>query len=68
MKFKLYEENGKQVIERLVFPRFKGIVTMGQLSDIEDVEWIDDCTDAMELARTMRSAGEFLIKGHQIEK
>ena len=64
MKFKLYEKDGKQVIERLVYPRFTGVVTMGILSDIEDVEMLDDCTDVMELARAMRSASEFLRKGH----
>ena len=67
-KYKLHEENGKQVIERLVFPRFKGEITFSSTSpsDIENIEMIDECADAMELARAMRSAGEFLMKGHQI--
>jgi hypothetical protein len=65
-KFKIYEENGKQVIERLVFPRFKGEITFGKESDIENIEMIDECFDVAILAKAMRSAGEFLIKGHQI--
>ena len=63
-KFKIYEENGKQIIERLVFPRFKGEITFGKESDIENIELYDECTDVMELARMMHSASEFLRKGH----
>ena len=32
-----------------------------KLSDIEEIEWLDDCT-AIEAARALRKAGEFLIK------
>jgi hypothetical protein len=60
-KFKLFEENGKQVIERLIYPRFKGVVTMGVASDIENVEMIDNCMDPVVLARAIREAGEFLL-------
>jgi hypothetical protein len=66
VKFRLYEEKGKQIIERIVYPRFKAVVTMGILSDIEDIELLDDCTDYTVLARAMRAAGEFLIKGSRI--
>lgn len=70
MKYKIYEERGRQVIERIAFPRFKGVVTFNAegASDIEDIEWIDDPEeDVLKLARLMRSAGEFLMKGHQIK-
>jgi hypothetical protein len=65
-KFRIFEKKGKQFIERVVYPRFRGVITMGLLSDIEDIEILDNCTDASVLARAMRSAGEFLIKRSQI--
>jgi len=63
-KFKIYEEKGNQIIERLVYPRFKGVITMGELSDIENIVIIDECFDPLELAKAMRSASEFMRKGH----
>ena len=67
MKFKIYQENQKWFIERLVFPRFKGEITFGEESDIENIEMLDECTDVAVLAKAMRAAGEFIIKGHQID-
>lgn len=58
MKYKIYNENGKQVIERLAFPRFKGIIR------IDDVELIDDC-DPEKLASAVKSAGEYIVKGRR---
>ena len=63
-KFKTYEANGQTIIERLVYPRFRGEITMGLHSDIENIEMLDQCLDPMELARAMRSASEYLRKGH----
>ena len=37
--FKIHKEGDKQIIERLSYPRFKGVVTFNSpLSDIEEVE------------------------------
>ena len=59
--FKITEENGKQVIERLVFPRFKAeILFEGESSDLGQIEMIDNCIDVMLLAKSMRDAGEFI--------
>lgn len=55
-------DGGRQMIRRNKFPRFVAEVTFGQLSDLENVVWLDECTDPMALARAMRKAAEFLIK------
>lgn len=59
--YELFDKDGYVMIRRNKPPRFVGKVTMGELSDIEEIEWLDDCT-AIEAARAMRKAGEFLIK------
>lgn len=60
--YELFPRNGECWIRRNKFPRFIGRVTMGVISDIEDVEVLDeDVTDA-KLAAAMRKAGEFLRK------
>ncbi|WP_147381240.1 hypothetical protein [Parabacteroides sp. AM08-6] len=53
---------GKQMIRRNKYPRFTAEVMFEELSDIENVQLLDDCTDTIELARAMRKAGEFLLK------
>lgn len=60
--YELFEADGKQMIRRNKPPRFVGEVTMGQLSDIENIKLLDHCTDPAELASAMRKASEFLIK------
>ena len=53
-------DRGKQMIRRNKPPRFIAEVTFGQLSDIENIEWLDQCTEPLELASAIRKAGEFL--------
>lgn len=60
--FELFKRNDIIWIRRNKYPRFIGRVLMGAKSDIEDVEILDNCTDAKELASAMRKAGEFLLK------
>lgn len=60
--FELFEVDGKTMIRRNKYPRFIGEVTFGQLSDIENIEMIDECSDLSKLAKVMRKAGEFIIK------
>ncbi|MFA7019183.1 MAG: hypothetical protein WC239_09395 [Sphaerochaetaceae bacterium] len=60
--FKIHKEGDKQIIERLSYPRFKGVVTFNSpLSDIEEVELLDETRDPSVIARAMREAGDFLI-------
>lgn len=59
--YELYEEDGVTMIRRNKHPRFIGKVTFSQETDIEVTEILDS-TDAAELARAMRKAGEFLLK------
>lgn len=49
------------MIRRTRPPRFTGRVTMGMMSDIEDIRWQDDAP-LMQRAAALRKAGEFLIK------
>lgn len=64
-EFKIYEEKGKQIIERISYPRFKGEITFGKESDIENIEMIDHCLDVSVLASMMQEAGEFIMKNNK---
>lgn len=60
--FKIYQEGDKQIIERLIYPRFKGVITFNNnLSDIEDIEVDEDILHALDIATALREAGDFLI-------
>jgi len=60
--FKIYRDGDKQIIERLSYPRFKGVITFNSpLSDIEDIELLDKTNNPIEIARAMREAGDYLI-------
>lgn len=59
--YELFEQDGKTMIRRNKPPRFVGEVTMGELSDIENVRWFDSAT-LSEVTSAMRKAGEFLLK------
>jgi len=60
--FKIYQDGDKQIIERLSYPRFKGVITFNNpLSDIEDIELLDKTNNPIEIARAMREAGDYLI-------
>ena len=60
--FTIYQDGDRQIIERLSYPRFKGVVTFNSpLSDIEEVELLDKTNSPTEIARAMREAGDFLI-------
>lgn len=60
--FKIYKQGDKQIIERLSYPRFKGVITFNNsLSDLEDIELIDKTKNPSVIAKAMREAGDFLI-------
>lgn len=67
MKFTIYEEDGKRMIRRNVSPRFIGEITFGTLSDIENVQFLDDLPSVMDAARAMREAGDFLVETSKIK-
>jgi len=60
--FRIYQDGDRQIIERLSYPRFKGVITFNSpLSDIEEIELLDKTNSPTEVARAMREAGDFLI-------
>lgn len=60
--FRIYQDGDRQIIERLSYPRFKGVITFNNpLSDIEEIELLDKTNNPTEIARAMREAGDFLI-------
>jgi len=60
--FKIYQDGDKQIIERLSYPRFKGVITFNNpLSDIEEIEVDEDILDAGDIATALREAGDFII-------
>ena len=60
--FRIYQDGDRQIIERLSYPRFKGVITFnGTLSDIEEIEVDEDILDAGDIATALREAGDFLI-------
>ena len=60
--FRIYQDGDRQIIERLTYPRFRGVITFNSpLSDIEEIELLDKTNSPTEIARAMREAGDFLI-------
>lgn len=60
--FRIYQDGDRQIIERLSYPRFKGVITFNSpLSDIEEIDLLDKTNNPTEIARAMREAGDFLI-------
>ena len=60
--FRIYQDGDRQIIDRLTYPRFKGVITFNSpLSDIEEIELLDKTNNPTEIARAMREAGDFLI-------
>lgn len=60
--FRIYQEGDRQIIERLTYPRFRGVITFyNPLSDIEDIELLDKTNNPTEIARAMREAGDYII-------
>lgn len=61
-EYRVYRDGERQIIERLSFPRFRGVVTFGgDLTDIEEVELLDKISDPLLIAKVMREAGDYLL-------
>ncbi len=65
--YDIYTENGRVMIRRTTPPRFVGVVTMDINSDIDIIEWKDECSIAQATA-ALRKAGEFLRKNSRKNK
>ena len=61
-KFRIYQKDNKQMIDRLIYPKFTAEITFNsQISDLENIEVDEDIFDASDIAEAMREAGEFII-------
>lgn len=60
--FKIYQQDEKQFITRLIYPKFTAEITFNSnLSDLEHIEVHEEKLDAMDIARAMREAGDYLL-------
>ena len=60
--FRIYESENKQMIERLIYPKFTAEITFNSdVSDLENIELDEDIFDASDIAKAMREAGEFIV-------
>jgi hypothetical protein len=60
--FRIYQEGDKQIIERLIYPKFKAVIAFNStISDVDDIEVDEDILDAGDIATALREAGDFLI-------
>ena len=61
-KFRIYEAENKQMIERLTYPKFTAEITFNsEISDLENIQVDEDIFDASDIAKAMREAGEFIL-------
>jgi hypothetical protein len=61
-KFKIYTAENKQMIERLIYPKFTAEITFNsEISDLENIEIDEDVWNASDIATAMREAGEFIL-------
>ena len=61
--FRIYTAENKQMIERLIYPKFTAEITFdGDVSDLENIEVDEDVFDAMDLATAMRETTEFILE------
>jgi hypothetical protein len=61
-KFRIYESENKQMIERLIYPKFIAEITFNsEISDLENIEIDEDVWNASNIAEAMREAGEFIL-------
>ena len=59
--YELYPENGYVMIRRNKFPRFTAIVIMGEYPSIENIQWLDECTEK-DAEKSLKKAEIFLKK------
>lgn len=60
--FEIYQDNENQYIKRKIYPKFTAQITFsGKLSDLENIEIDEDIFDAMDIAKALREAGDFIL-------
>ena len=60
--FRIYESENKQMIERLIYPKFTAEITFNsEISDLENITLDEDVWNASDIAKAMREAGEFIV-------
>jgi hypothetical protein len=60
--FRIYQSGDRQIIERLIYPRFKAVISFNSpTSDIDNIELLDKTNSPTDLAKAMREAGDYLI-------
>lgn len=57
--FELFKDQGYVMISRNKFPRFTGIVIMGESPSIEKINWLDECTEK-DSEKALKKAEIFL--------
>lgn len=62
-KYRIYTADNKQIIERLIYPKFTAEITFNsEISDLENIQVDEDIFDAMDLATAMRETAEFMLE------
>jgi hypothetical protein len=62
-KFRIYTAENKQMIERLIYPKFTAEITFNsEISDLENIQVDEDIFDAMDIATAMRETAEFILE------
>lgn len=62
-KFRIYTAENKQMIERLIYPKFTAEITFNsEISDLENIQVDEDLFDASDIAKAMREAGDFILE------
>ncbi len=57
--FRIYQNGDRQIIERLSYPRFRGLITFsGDLSDIEEIEVNEDILEAGDFLINYKPTGD----------
>lgn len=62
-KFRIYTAENKQMIDRLIYPKFTAEITFNsEISDLENIQVDEDILDAGDIAKAMREAGDFILE------
>jgi hypothetical protein len=66
-KFRIYTAENKQMIDRLIYPKFTAEITFNsEISDLENIEIDEDVWNAFDIAEAMREAGEFILQNSKL--
>jgi hypothetical protein len=62
-KFRIYTAENKQMIERLIYPKFTAEITFNsEISDLENIEIDEDVFDASDIETAIRETTEFILE------